>query len=84
MSINVVLALGAYFLLPETKNMPLEQMDTLFGGVNHVDQGAKILDEPLGFVEGKKVSKRAQDGTSEAIELVTPSDESTVKKQETV
>ncbi|TLS25602.1 hypothetical protein PpBr36_07798 [Pyricularia pennisetigena] len=43
MAINIVLAVFVYFLIPETKKVPLEEMDVLFGGVNHVDQGAGKL-----------------------------------------
>ncbi|KAF9870662.1 hypothetical protein CkaCkLH20_11764 [Colletotrichum karsti] len=45
MSMNVCLACIVYFILPETKKVPLEEMDTLFGGVNHVEKGAAIIHE---------------------------------------
>jgi hypothetical protein len=45
MTLNITLAIGVYFLLPETKNVALEDMDTLFGGVSHVDQGAAIVEK---------------------------------------
>lgn len=51
MAINIVLAVFVYFLIPETKKVPLEEMDVLFGGVNHVDQGA----EKLGLDDNKAV-----------------------------
>jgi hypothetical protein len=31
-------------MIPETKKVPLEEMDTLFGGTSHVQGGALILD----------------------------------------
>lgn len=46
MSINVCLAVFVYFLIPETKQVPLEEIDVLFGGANHVDKGAQMLGIP--------------------------------------
>ncbi|EPE10558.1 sugar transporter [Ophiostoma piceae UAMH 11346] len=43
MAINIVLAAYVFFLVPETKQIPLEEIDVLFGGANHVDKGANIL-----------------------------------------
>ena len=43
MAINVVLFFFVFFLVPETKQIPLEEIDVLFGGANHVDKGANIL-----------------------------------------
>ncbi|KAI1363965.1 general substrate transporter [Xylaria arbuscula] len=40
---NILLAAFVYFFIPETKQVSLEEMDTLFGGQNHVDKGAQIL-----------------------------------------
>ncbi|PQE15250.1 sugar transporter protein [Rutstroemia sp. NJR-2017a WRK4] len=37
--INVLLALFVVFIVPETRNIMLEEMDVLFGGVNHVEKG---------------------------------------------
>ncbi|OBT93220.1 hypothetical protein VE01_08834 [Pseudogymnoascus verrucosus] len=54
MTLNIMLAVGVFFLLPETKNVPLEQMDTLFGGVSHVDKGAEILEKHGDYVEEEK------------------------------
>ncbi|EPS35272.1 hypothetical protein H072_11479 [Dactylellina haptotyla CBS 200.50] len=42
--INVVLAIFTWFWLPETKNVRLEEMDQLFGGVNHIEKGANLVD----------------------------------------
>jgi hypothetical protein len=43
--INLVLAVFVFFFIPETKNVPLEEMDVLFGGVNHKTQGENMLAE---------------------------------------
>ncbi len=48
-----------YFLVPETRKVALENMDTLFGGVDHVEKGANIMgvDDPQhghhGMQDGK-------------------------------
>jgi len=42
--INVVLALFTWFFLPETKNIRLEDMDQIFGGVNHIEKGANLVE----------------------------------------
>lgn len=41
--INFLLALFVYFFIPETKQVMLEEMDTMFGGSNHVDKGGDLL-----------------------------------------
>lgn len=41
--INILLATFVYFIVPETKNVMLEEMDAKFGGANHVDNGGKIM-----------------------------------------
>lgn len=46
MAINICLAVYVYFLIPETKQVPLEEIDVLFGGANHVDKGAQMLGIP--------------------------------------
>lgn len=46
MAINICLAVFVYFLVPETKQVPLEEIDVLFGGANHVDKGAQMLGIP--------------------------------------
>ncbi|EHK24151.1 uncharacterized protein TRIVIDRAFT_190982 [Trichoderma virens Gv29-8] len=43
MATNFVLVVFVYFFIPETKQIPLEEIDVLFGGANHVDKGAQIL-----------------------------------------
>lgn len=46
MSVNLCLAAFAYWFVPETKQVPLEEIDVLFGGANHVDKGAQMLGVP--------------------------------------
>ncbi|KAL7276937.1 hypothetical protein RUND412_000081 [Rhizina undulata] len=47
-AINLLLAAFVYFWVPETKGVSLEEVDTLFGGVNHVEKGAQMVDHPIG------------------------------------
>lgn len=46
MGVNFLLAIFVYFFIPETKQIPLEEIDVLFGGANHVDKGAQMLGVP--------------------------------------
>ncbi|KAI0483404.1 general substrate transporter [Xylariaceae sp. FL0804] len=46
MATNVLLAVFVYFCIPETKQVPLEEIDTLFGGQNHVEKGGQLLGVP--------------------------------------
>lgn len=41
--INVLLALFVVFFIPETKKVSLEEIDTLFGGSNHVEGGGDLV-----------------------------------------
>ncbi len=41
-AINILLCVFVYFCLPETRRQSLEEMDVLFGGANHVVEGAAI------------------------------------------
>ncbi|KAK5121019.1 hypothetical protein LTR85_005803 [Meristemomyces frigidus] len=41
--INFLLAAFVYFLIPETRRTRLEEMDTKFGGVNHVEKGGDLM-----------------------------------------
>ncbi|KAJ6143515.1 Major facilitator superfamily domain general substrate transporter [Penicillium samsonianum] len=47
--INFLLALFVWFLVPETKQVPLEEIDILFGGANHVAQGEEVLAHQKGI-----------------------------------
>jgi nitrate/nitrite transporter NarK len=44
MAINIILAVFVWLLVPETKGVPLEEMDVLFGGTNHVNAGAELIE----------------------------------------
>lgn len=41
-AINILLAAFVWFFVPETKKVSLEEMDAIFGGQNHVVEGAAI------------------------------------------
>jgi hypothetical protein len=41
--INVLLAIFVYFFVPETKGVMLEEMDAVFGGANHVNEGGNLM-----------------------------------------
>lgn len=43
--INCLLVCYVIFLIPETKGVPLEEMDKLFGGANHVQAGAMMRED---------------------------------------
>ncbi|KAK1574445.1 general substrate transporter [Colletotrichum navitas] len=43
MAMNMVLGAFVYFCVPETKQIPLEQMDALFGGVDHTEKGGQMM-----------------------------------------
>ncbi|KAJ3520508.1 hypothetical protein NM208_g13677 [Fusarium decemcellulare] len=45
MAINICLAAYVYFFIPETKQVPLEEIDTLFGGASHAAKGGDMLEE---------------------------------------
>jgi len=44
--INFLLALFVYFYIPETRKVKLEEIDVLFGGNNHVEKGANLMNMP--------------------------------------
>ncbi|KAH8659790.1 general substrate transporter [Xylariales sp. PMI_506] len=46
LGINIILVAYVYFLLPETKQISIEEIDVLFGGQNHVEKGAQIMGVP--------------------------------------
>lgn len=41
--INCLLAAYVFFFVPETKKISLEEIDTLFGGANHLEKGAELV-----------------------------------------
>ncbi|PSK55317.1 High-affinity glucose transporter [Elsinoe australis] len=41
--INFLLAVFVFFCIPETKGKLLEEIDTLFGGSNHVEKGGDLM-----------------------------------------
>lgn len=43
MTINVCLFTFVWFLIPETKQISLEEIDVLFGGASHAEKGADML-----------------------------------------
>lgn len=43
--VNFLLAVFVYFMIPETKKVKLEEIDTLFGGANHVEKGAVLIND---------------------------------------
>lgn len=43
MTTNILLAFFVWFCIPETKRVALEDIDVLFGGVNHTEKGADLL-----------------------------------------
>jgi hypothetical protein len=47
--INFLLAVFVFFFIPETKQVPLEEIDILFGGANHVAQGEEVLAHQKGI-----------------------------------
>jgi hypothetical protein len=56
MAMNFVLAIFVWFCVPETKQVPLEEIDVLFGGANHVDRGAQMLEKD----DGRPVSEKRE------------------------
>lgn len=43
-AVNAFLFVFVFFVVPETRGVPLEEMDVLFGGANHVNSGAELTD----------------------------------------
>ncbi|KAF2430594.1 MFS sugar transporter-like protein [Tothia fuscella] len=66
--VNFLLAVFVWFVVPETRNVSLEEMDVLFGGTNHVQQGDAMLGHK-GSEEVKSVV-----GSKGAVEHVRKSD----------
>lgn len=66
MSVNICLAIFVYFFIPETKGIPLEQMDTIFGGPDHTEKGAQML----GVVPFEETKEGAEIRQTEKREVV--------------
>ncbi|EIT83441.1 putative transporter [Aspergillus oryzae 100-8] len=63
--INFLLSVFVFFFIPETKQVPLEEIDALFGGANHVTHGEEL-------VAGEKQLQVMQSNTgTEKAEAVT-------------
>jgi hypothetical protein len=65
--INILLAGFVWFFVPETKQVSLEEMDAVFGGANHVNEGAALEQRDASRyqsitvdTEGKGVSERIE------------------------
>ncbi|KAK3311057.1 general substrate transporter [Chaetomium strumarium] len=46
--VNLLLAAFVYLCIPETKQVPLEEIDALFGGANHATRGEEMMLEGKG------------------------------------
>lgn len=68
-AINILLAVFTWFFIPETKQVSLEEMDALFGGKNHVAEGAVIekAEERGESVGGQSVGEK---GATDRVERV--------------
>jgi len=81
MTTNILLAIFVYFLIPETKSVSLEEIDVLFGGANHTEKGADILqvedahhahlgvDNVVGGVHDDKIAPVVQSKERETIHV---------------
>lgn len=66
-----MLALFVIFVVPETRRVLLEEMDVLFGGVNHVEKGgAQLGVEDPHHANPEDIVRSQED--SEKIAPVTP------------
>lgn len=61
--INFLLAVFVWLFIPETKQVSLEEIDTLFGGQNHVEKGGDLL-----HVEDTHHAHVGVDNTTEELE----------------
>lgn len=59
-AIDVLLGLFVYFFIPETKGRTLEEMDIIFGGSDHVQQG--MMEHP----------DLAEQGTRQSLDFKSP------------
>ncbi|KAJ5975831.1 hypothetical protein N7481_009538 [Penicillium waksmanii] len=65
--INFLLAVFVYFFIPETKQVPLEEIDALFGGANHVVQGEEVLAHRKG-IQAQESNEKPATVTVEKVE----------------
>ncbi|RSL96064.1 hypothetical protein CDV31_013623 [Fusarium ambrosium] len=65
MAINFCLAAYVYFFIPETKQVPLEEIDTLFGGASHAAKGGDMLEEKAAVESAAHPSGLEIENTSE-------------------
>lgn len=65
MTLNVCLAILVYFFVPETKQVPLEKMDTIFGGVDKSEKGTVMIEEATETANTQTIDDSAR-GTSAA------------------
>ncbi|KAF5565557.1 HXT3-low-affinity hexose facilitator [Fusarium napiforme] len=65
-AINVLLFAFVWFCIPETKGVPLEHMDALFGGADHAVVGAAIVSEKTVHDEMVSVYGAKAPGVSQA------------------
>lgn len=42
-AVNLCLAFFVWWFVPETRRISLEEIDVLFGGINHVEKGGDLL-----------------------------------------
>ncbi|KAH8426067.1 putative MFS sugar transporter [Aspergillus melleus] len=68
--INFLLAVFVFFLIPETKQVPLEEIDALFGGANHATQGQDYI------MSEKQMAVRQQEAGGEKPDAVNVEDAS--------
>ncbi|KAJ5677036.1 uncharacterized protein N7477_002669 [Penicillium maclennaniae] len=66
--INFLLALFVFFFIPETKQVPLEEIDALFGGANHVVQGEQVLAQQKGVEAAHETHEKPGSVTIENVE----------------
>jgi hypothetical protein len=62
--INFLLVVFVWFCVPETKGIALEEIDTIFGGANHMAKGADLIGAETNSVsigeDGKRIDERVE------------------------
>ena len=74
--INFLLVVFVWFCVPETKGIALEEIDTIFGGANHVTKGADLIGDDVRSVSAAGGEKRAD----ERVEEISPAHDITPNK----